>query len=107
MDNLSTVLDTKTIEDLKPVEAETPLTTTLEPTAEEIELILAAIKEGKDDNEIKKTIRRVVMDKDGKQTSAQGFSYAQIKEIREARAEKIVELETPAVEEPIETPIEG
>lgn len=102
MDNLSTVLDTKKLEDLKPVEAETPLTTTLEPTAEEIALILTAIKEGKEDKEIKKEIRRVVKDKDGKQTSAQGFSYKQIKEIREAREAKIVELETPAVAEPID-----
>jgi len=90
MENLQTVMEAKKLEDLQ-VAAKSPATTTLEPTAEEIETILVALKEGKDHRAIKKTVRRVI-EKDGKQVSAQGFSFEQIKEIDDARKAKIAEL---------------
>jgi hypothetical protein len=58
---------------------------------EEIQKIVTALKDGKSYSEIRKTIRRVVMEGDV-QKSAQGFSESQIKEIDEARLAKIEEL---------------
>lgn len=102
MENLDIVLEDKKLEDLKAV-AEQPKTTLIEPTQEEIEAIIVLLKEGKAYNEIKKTVRRVI-EKDGKQISAQGFSYGQIKEIDLAREAKIVEL-TPKEEVIEEAPV--
>jgi len=90
MENLDTVLADKKLEDLvtvKPVKK----SNILEPTEAEIELIITAIKEGKAYKEIRKTIRRVVMDGE-KQISAKGFSYGQIKEIELRMNDKVTEL---------------
>ena len=104
MENLTKVIDSLKIEDLKTTEEVKPVENLIEPTEAEIKLIVTALKDGKEYKEIKKTIRRVEMDGD-KQISAKGFSYGQIKEIDLARQEKIVEL-TPKEEPVIEAPAE-
>ena len=90
MENLVTALKSKKLEDLVATKVAKE-TTLIEPTQAEVEEIITALKEGKSFGEIKKTIRRVVK-KEGKQISAKGFSYGQIKEIDLGRNAKIVEL---------------
>jgi len=98
MKNLSSALKDKTLEDLKP-EATGSVSNLIEPTKGQIETIMGMLKEGKTYSEIKKTVRKITK-KDGKQVSAQGFSFAQIKEIDLARKAKIAEL-TPEPEEEV------
>jgi len=90
MENLDAALSAKKLEDLetKVVSSDSNL---IEPTVEEIELIIAALVDGKSYSEIKKTIRRVEMEKDV-QISAKGFSYGQIKEIDLARLASLEKL---------------
>jgi hypothetical protein len=90
MKNLAKSLEGKTLADLQPVK-KVPVSNLLEPTEDEINSILVALKEGKSHHEIKKEIRRE--DKGSKL----GFSYGQIKEIELGMKNKIVEL-TPVVE---------
>ena len=90
MENLVTALKSKKLEDLTIVK-EVKATNVIEPTQVEIDSIIVALKEGTPYGEIKKSIRRVV-EKDGKQTSAKGFSLGQIKEIDLGRVQKIAEL---------------
>jgi len=90
MENLDTALASKKLEDLEPVSTAVQ-SNLIEPTVAEIEAILTSLKEGKSYGEIKKTVRRVI-EKEGKQTSAQGFSFGQIKEIDMARLNKLNEL---------------
>jgi hypothetical protein len=85
MENLESALADKKLADLQTVKTESG-SNLIEPTKDEIGLILDALKDGKSHSEIKKTIRRT----DG--TSKLGFSFGQIKEIDEARLAKIVEL---------------
>lgn len=85
MENLAEALEGKKLEDLKGTDPTTG-SNLIEPTKEEIESILTALKEGKSYSEIKKTIRR---DEDG---GKKGFSFGQIKQIDLARKEKIAEL---------------
>jgi len=99
MENLSKSLEGKTLEDLQTV-SKAGVSNFIEPTQEEIELILAALAEGKGYSEIKKTVRRVEMAGET-QISAKGFSYGQIKEIDLARHVKIKELIPEPVEEVI------
>lgn len=89
MENLDKAIEGLKLEDLK-TENEVK-TFTIEPTKEEIETIIGHLKDGKEYSWIKKNVRRVV-EKDGKQISAQGFSFGQIKEIDLARTAKIDEL---------------
>ena len=93
MENLDIAMKSKKLKDLQ-VEKIEPKSILLEPTKVEIELILAALKDGKAYKEIKKEIRR---EEEG---SSKGFSYGQIKEIDMARKLKIADL-TP-VEEVVE-----
>jgi hypothetical protein len=65
----------------------------IEPTEAEINKIIDALVNGDDYFKIKKEIRRKVMNGEN-QVSAQGFSLDQIKEIDEARLNKIIELES-------------
>ena len=58
----------------------------IEPTKAEIESILTALKDGTSPQDIKKTFRRTVGE------SKLGFSFAQIKEIDDARLAKVAEL---------------
>ena len=85
MKNLDKALEGKKLEELKTIKS-IGASNLIEPTQAEIELILAALKDGKSYKEIKKEIRREVG------VGKQGFSYGQIKEIDLARQEKIVEL---------------
>jgi len=89
MENLSKALESKTSKELTTSDLGVQ-TTTLEPTQVEIEEILTALIEGKSYGEIKKTVRRVIVD-GGTQVSAQGFSLEQIKEIDDARLAKVNE----------------
>jgi len=90
LENLDNVLGNKTLADL-----ETPVANAvsnlIEPTAVEIDLILLALKDGKDYKYIRKNIRRTVGN------AKLGFSYEQIDEINKARLRKIAELKPVAV----------
>ena len=90
MENLAKALEGKKLKDLKKVNVAN-VSNLIEPTQAEIELIIAALKDGKSYKEIKKEIRREVG------AGKQGFSYAQIGEIDKAREKKVAEL-TPKVE---------
>jgi hypothetical protein len=87
MENLNKALNTYTAEELC-VEKEVVKENLLEPTEAEIKSIINAIKEGKTDKEIKVTVRRFIKNEKGEQVSAQGFSYGQIQEIRNAVDQK-------------------
>ena len=86
MENLSKVLDKKTLEDLQIVEEKNTGSNLIEPTEVEIEAILTHLKEGKDLLWIRRNVRRV------EEGSAKGFSFGQIEEIRQAWEVKLVEL---------------
>ena len=90
MENLTKALSAKKLEDLV-VAPKVKVSKILEPTEAEIEQIFTLLQDGTPYKEIRKTVRRVVMDKD-KQVSAKGFSYGQIKEIEMGIKAKIVEL---------------
>ena len=90
MENLDKALKSKKLEDLV-IEPKTKVSNLLEPTQAEIEQIISLILEGKPYKEIRKSIRRVVMDREI-QVSAKGFSYGQIKEIELGVENKITEL---------------
>ena len=92
------VLSEKTLEELAPVAAKEVTENPIEPTAEEIDSIIALMKAGKSDKDIKIEVRRVVLNEDGSQKSAQGFSYAQLAEIRAAWESKLAELAAKAAE---------
>ena len=95
MDNLTAALADKKIEDLK-FDIEYSTSNLIEPTVDEINLILAELANGTSYKEIKGSVRRFIKDGDN-QVSAQGFSYSQIKEIDEARKAKVIELEAKEV----------
>ena len=84
-------LDGMTLEDLTPVveERESNL---IEPTDEEKLQIVELLKQGVSHKRIKKEVRRVEEDAEGKQLSAKGFSFGQIKEIELVWRAKLAEL---------------
>ena len=99
MENLDKTLTGKKLEDLV-VAPKVKVSNVLEPTEAEIEQIFTLLQAGTPYKEIRKTVRRVVMDKD-KQVSAKGFSYGQIKEIEMGIKAKIVELSPKPVAEDV------
>jgi len=100
MENLTKALSAKKLEDLV-VALKVKESTLLEPTKVEIEAIIVLLKEGKLYKEIRKTVRRVVMDGET-QVSAKGFSYGQIKEVEMGMKAKVIELTPkPVVEEEV------
>lgn len=86
MKNLTSALNDKTLSELEPVEKVSGKSNLIEPTKVEIMAMIAKMKEGKNDKEVKKEVRR---SKDGAQL---GFSYAQIKEVRVGWMTKLAEL---------------
>ena len=86
----TSILDNKSLDDLKPI-TEEHICHMIEPTDEEVMLIVEDLKVGKSFKEIKKARRRFIV-KEDIQTSAQGFTLGQIKEIELAWKTRIIEL---------------
>jgi hypothetical protein len=90
MDNLSKVIESLKLEDFQVEEKE--VSNPIEPTEDEIKVIVDALNVGKSHLEVKKEVRRVEYDGKGNILSAKGFSFEQIKEIDDARKAKFAEL---------------
>jgi len=84
MENLVSTLTSAKLEDLKPDAKATGGSNLIEPTAEELGLIMADLKAGKTYKEIKQTRRRTVGE------SKLGFSYGQIKMVETGMKNEIV-----------------
>jgi len=90
MDRLQIALESKTLEELLPIDTEV-VTTQIEPTEEEILKMVELLRNGHTFNDVKTQVRRVTL-RNGVQTSAKGFSHDQVKEVYDAWKLKIQEL---------------
>lgn len=82
----TSILDTKTYDELKPVEKIESESNLIEPTDEEVLSVIDLLKQGKTPKEIKLLVIREVG------TSKLKLSYSQIKEIEDVWLNKIASL---------------